>query len=151
MQNELFLTNEFVRSWNNLDISVIEPWLDDDFVYVSHVSTTNIGSKSEYLEFLSGVYKFFGEAVEHCDQIIGAEIGYFQCKPCMILRHIHEPQPTGAFVRKVFNGKEKFIPEFSRITELIYLLKFGDGKIIRSDICFMPDVSKIESAWKILI
>ena len=89
----------YAAMWNTLDVSKLEPFLADDFRYVSQVSFTDIESKQQFLEYLAATLQATGSSV-------WAEMGCldedFPFGPCVVVAQ--GGRRVGLVLAEVRNG-----------------------------------------------
>lgn len=85
--NEAELLIEFAKSWNNLDVSYIEDYLDEDLEYTSQWIFETMSGKNTYLNYLVGKFKTIKNGIK----VPQAELGYYKIasgeenKPCLVI------------------------------------------------------------------
>jgi hypothetical protein len=92
----------YAAMWNTLDLSKLEPFLADDFRYVSQLSFADIESKQKFLEYITAILQTTGSTV-------WAEMGCldedFPSGPCVVVAH--GGRRVGLVLAEVRNGKIK--------------------------------------------
>ncbi len=105
----------YARVFNSLDVAPLRTILAEDFHYASQMVFSEITSKGEFLEYLSGKL----EALRNSSQPAYAEMGtigtFRRNQPCVILA-----QP----------GKDDLVA--------LVLAKVADGRLQRLDLCIVP-------------
>lgn len=115
---ELELLTEYAKAWNNLDVSCIEPFLADDFLYESQWVYMPMKGKKAYIEYLEAKFN----AIRKSNTAPVVELAYFEIaygernKPCILL------------VQNTPSGTNK-----STI-----MIETGNDKIKRADMVFIP-------------
>jgi hypothetical protein len=120
MKSELELITEVAKSWNNLNISFLEPILAEDFVYNSQWVFDEMKGKQAYLKYISGKFLAIIEGIEKKGNKIIAEIGYctygYPGKPCIVLT-----QTT-----------------YEKIQSVTLLIEAENNVITKMDLCGVP-------------
>lgn len=65
------LVSAYVKAWNELDASILEPLLSDDFTYGSMWVLTDLHGKTAYMDYLSGKFS----AIKRTGSVVEAKIG----------------------------------------------------------------------------
>lgn len=108
------------KSWNNLDISFIEPVLSDNVIYESQWVLTPMVGKESFLTYMKSKFDTIREAVLYENMIVFAEMANHpeaDNRPCIVLSQSQEVVTRKATV----------------------LLKVQKERIIRIDVCFAPN------------
>ena len=72
--NQKELVEKIALSWNNLDVNILEPYLDKDFHYSSDAVFYEMSSSKEYIHYLRGKF----EKLKDGSNPIGVQIGRMQ-------------------------------------------------------------------------
>ncbi len=111
------------RTWNNLDVSFIEPILSDNFTYESQWVLIPINGKDSFLSYLNSKFLAIKAVMDSELMKVNAELVLFPSlldRPGLVIT-----QTTKDDVKKVS-----------------LLIKIHESKINRIDICFIPDPSE---------
>lgn len=65
------LVSAYVKAWNELDASIIEPLLADDFTYGSMWVMTDLKGKTAYMDYISGKFA----TIKRTGSVVEAKIG----------------------------------------------------------------------------
>lgn len=117
---ELNLLNQFILSWNALNVFHIKEHISKDVIYESQWVLNSIKGKSEVLNYLKRKFETIKKEMKSKLILIYAVIGYLPSmnfKPCIILSQIIS----------------------DKLNQVIILIEVNESKISRIDICFIPD------------
>jgi hypothetical protein len=120
IKKEMKYLELLAKSWNNLDISFIEPVLSENVIYESQWILIPLTGKDSVMSFLISKFDSIKEAVLSNDMLILAETAQFteaNNRPCIVLTQAHDN-------------------EIRRVTVLI---KIQSDRIQRIDVCFSPN------------
>jgi len=119
--NEAQLLMEYAKCWNNLDVSYIEPYLDENLEYTSQWVFETMQGKNTYLNYLKG--KFAAIRRNIANNQINADIGFFRGgafsfsdRPCLV-------------IKQFLNGN---------VNKVCILIKADNGKIVEIAMCGIP-------------
>lgn len=65
------LVYAYVKAWNKLDVSIIEPLLSDEFTYGSMWVFEELHGKAAYMDYISGKFS----AIKKSGSVVEAKIG----------------------------------------------------------------------------
>ena len=105
---------------NTLDVSKLEPLLSDDFHYASQWVFSEIESKQEYLDYMTGKF----QTIKATGSEVWAELGEIEESPCVL------SQGQGDPIVLIAQGDK------NKVCAVI-LAEIKDNKISRLDMC-MP-------------
>jgi hypothetical protein len=108
------------KCWNNLDIRFIEAELAEDIIYESQWVLRPIQGKTAFLSYLQSKFKAIRKTMQSRPMSVTAEIGLLTSFPkrhCIVLT-----QNTSQENRQVS-----------------VLVTVREGKIVRIEVCFIPD------------
>ncbi len=113
------------KSWNNLDASLLEGLLTQDFIYESQWVLSPLVGKDKFLNYLYSKFRAIKSAMHTQIIIVCAEMAFHKYptvkeKPCLVLTQIT-------------------IVEMRQVSVLI---QTKVEKIKRIDMCFIPDPSE---------
>jgi hypothetical protein len=117
---ETELLNEYCKCWNNLDVKIIEPYLDDEVEYNSQWVFETIIGKETYLNYLTPKFDTLKSTP---DLELNAFVGYFPKeyygikKPCIVLTQKNS----------------------NKTIKVSILIKVKNGKISSIDMCGIPN------------
>ena len=119
------------KSWNNLDVSFIEPVLAGDVVYESQWVLTPLKGKEQVLAFLKSKFGTIRDSVALNGMLVLAETGRIPKpgnRPCIVLT-----QTLG-----------------NEINRATLLIEIQNKMISRIDVCFIPNPLTAELTGKLI-
>lgn len=119
------------KSWNNLDVSFIEPVLSGDVVYESQWVLTPLKGKERVLAFLKSKFGTIRDSVALNGMLVLAETGQIPKpanRPCIVLT-----QTLG-----------------NEINRATLLIEIQNEMISRIDVCFIPNPLTAELTGKLI-
>lgn len=90
----------FARMMNNLDFSHLEPWLAEDLVVMSQVVMTDMTSKEEYTNYITGKLM----TVKKSGSRVWAQLAY-RGEPCVVLAQEAKDNKIGTVFFKMSGNK----------------------------------------------
>jgi hypothetical protein len=89
----------FAKAWNLLDVSILEPYLDETSIYESQMVMTAMTGKKEIINYLKGKFITLSKKEEYKPILeIGKVYGYL---PCVIIFQGSKENPVGVAMLEV--------------------------------------------------
>lgn len=120
LEQEIELLRNVAKAWNNLDSCFIENELADNLIYKSQWVLAPIEGKKEFLTYLQSKFSAIKLAMMSERISVRAELAFhpdIENSPCIVV------------TQTAMDG----------IREVLILIRIGDKKITRIDVCFKPD------------
>ncbi len=129
-EQETETLRQLAKCWNNLDTSFIEQALADDFIYESQWVLIPIEGKEFFLSYLHAKFQAIKVSMLQQKMSVTAELALhpaIQYKPCIVLTQITSDE----------------------IIQVLLLIILKHKKIIRIDVCFIPNPTEAELTGEI--
>ena len=94
----------YAHMLNKLDQNQLEPLLAEDFRYASQSVFAEIGSKAEYMTYISGKLA----TIRSSGHVVRAEMGtvnaFGRMRPCVLVAQGDQPEPVALVLAEVAGG-----------------------------------------------